>query len=205
MRDRRFRDKREREQEKHRINDKITVPEVLVIGADGAQVGVVRTEEARAMADAAGLDLVEVAPNGKPPVCKILDYGKLKYKERKKAAEARKAGASQTIKEIRVRYRIDKHDLETKIKKAKGFLADGDRVKFQMRFRGREVAYKKLGDELFDRIIELLAEDSNLEQRTSLMGNSMAMTLVPAPGKKVESAEEGATTESEGASAQKSA
>jgi len=178
----RGRDRRPPPADKHKINEKIEARQLRLIGVDGDQLGVVTRDAALQRAEDEGVDLVMVSENSDPPVCRLLDYGKLKYKESKKAAEARKHSASQTVKEIRVRYRIDSHDLDTKIRNAKKFLDGGDRVKFQMRFRGREMAYKQLGDELFDKIIELLDEEAEVEQRTPLVGNSMTMTFVPKQG-----------------------
>ena len=168
-----------RVENKHRINRDITDPEVRVISEKGEQLGVLPTKEALKLAQDAGLDLVEVASGAKPPVCKLIDYGKLKYREQKKAAETRKKTATHTVKELRVRYRTDEHDLETKIRKARQFLESGDRVKFQMRFRGREVVYKDLGHELFDRIAEELNELAIVEERTPLVGNRMHLVFAP--------------------------
>ena len=166
-------------QEKYAINDRIDAPEVRLIGPEGEQLGVVPTKEALSKAEDLGLDLVEVAPGAEPPVCRILDYGKLKYKEQKKAAEQRKRGATHTVKELRIRYRTDSHDLETKVRKARKFLEGGDRVRFQMRFRGREVVYRDLGLQSFEQVAEMLEDIASVEERTPLMGNRMTMTLVP--------------------------
>jgi len=167
------------EGDKFAINEEIKAREVRVIGADGAQLGILKIEDARRIADEAGVDLVEVAPEARPPVCRLLDYGKLKYREQKKAAEARKHSASQQIKELRLRYSTDKHDLETKVRKAREFLGEGDRVKFSMRFRGREVAYKELGEAVYDKVVDQLSDVAAIEQRTGLIGNSMTLSLVP--------------------------
>ncbi len=166
-------------QEKYAINDRIKAPEVRLIGPEGEQLGVVATKDALNRAEELGLDLVELAPGAEPPVCRILDYGKLKYKEQKKAAEQRKRGATHTVKELRIRYRTDSHDLETKVRKARKFLEGGDRVRFQMRFRGREVVYRDLGLESFKKIAEMLEDIALLEERSPLVGNRMTMTLVP--------------------------
>jgi translation initiation factor IF-3 len=165
--------------EKHRINEQITAHEVRLIGAEGNQVGVISTREALRIAEDDGLDLVEVAPEASPPVCRILDYGKLKYREQKKAAEARKRGTTHVVKEIRVRYSTDTHDLETKVRAARKFLLAGDRVRFQMRFRGREAAYKELGVEIFKQIEEMLKEVGVVDESTPLMGQKMMVTFVP--------------------------
>ena len=179
MRQRRSLDRRKVPDEKHRINEAITVDEVRVIGVDGEQLGVLKTSDAIERAEEAGVDLVEVAPGAAPPVCRLLDYGKLKYREQKKAAEARKRSAQQTVKELRIRYSTDKHDLEVKVKNARKFLGNGDRVRFQMRFRGREVVYKELGREKFQEIAELLQDVGTVEEMSPLQGNRMFMTLVP--------------------------
>ena len=165
--------------DKHVINDKITATEVRLIGIDSEQHGVVKTEKALEMAEEAGVDLVQVASEADPPVCRLLDYGKLKYQEQKKAAEARKRSASQGVKEIRIRYRTEKHDLDTKVRKARKFLESGERVRFQMRFRGREVVYADLGRETFQTVAELLEDLASVEEVTPLVGRRMIMTLVP--------------------------
>ena len=121
-----------------RTNDRIRVPEVRLVGPNGEQVGVVRIEDALRLAQEADLDLVEVAPNSKPPVAKIMDYGKFKYEEAQKAKEARRNQANTILKEVRFRLKIDKHDYETKRKRAEGFLQAGDKVKAMILFRGRE-------------------------------------------------------------------
>lgn len=164
---------------KYRVNNKISSPQVRVIDERGQQLGVLGTREAIRIAEDAGLDLVEVAPDAKPPVCRILDFGKLKYKEQKKAAEARKKTAVHVVKELRVRYRTDPHDLETKVKKAREFISHGDRVKFEMRFRGREVVYQDLGREVFDKIIQKLEDVAAVEDNAPLLGNKMILTLAP--------------------------
>ena len=135
-----------------RINALITVPKVLVIGADGEKLGVIDTDRALAMAEEAGLDLVEVSPNTSPPVCKILDYGKLKYQEQKKASEARKRQKTVDVKEIKMRPNIDTHDYDVKMRSVNKFLGEGDKVKVTMRFRGREMAHQNLGMELLHKV-----------------------------------------------------
>ncbi|MCC6220090.1 MAG: translation initiation factor IF-3 [Deltaproteobacteria bacterium] len=185
MRDRYVRGEAAKGASKHAINEEIKASEVRLIGVQGEQLGVLRTDAALRMATDAGVDLVEVAPEAKPPVCKLLDYGKLKYREQKKQAEAKKHGASQQIKEIRVRYSTDDHDLETKIRSAKKFIASGDRVKFQMRFRGRERSYRDLGEQTFDKIATLMSDVAAVEQRLPLLGNTMSIIFVAGkPGTK---------------------
>ncbi len=180
MRDRRFNFPRGRQpQEKFAINDQIQAPEVRLIGEDGAQLGVIRLQDALRMAEDGGVDLVEVAPDARPPVCRLLDYGKLKYREQKKAAEARRKTAVHTVKELRIRYSTDKHDLETKVRSARKFLQAGDRVRFQMRFRGREVTYQELGIATFKQVVEMLADIAVVEEKTGVAGMRMSMTLAP--------------------------
>ncbi|HMO17097.1 MAG TPA: translation initiation factor IF-3 [Oligoflexia bacterium] len=166
-------------EEKHRINDQITSHEVRLILDDGEQKGVISTREAIRIAEDAGLDLVEVAPDANPPVCRLIDYGKLKYREQKKAAEARKKNFVQVVKEIRIRYSTDSHDLETKIKHARRFLEEGDKVRFSMRFRGREVVYKELGDEIFNQLALALADYAVMEERAPLANQKMHVTFGP--------------------------
>ena len=125
------------------------------------------------------LDLVEVAPTAKPPVCKILDYGKFKYKEQKKEAEAKKNRTETTIKELRLRYRTDVGDLETKLKQARDFLAEGDKVKFVMRFKGREAMYIDLGKVKFDQIVERLSDVAVIDDRSPAMGRQIHITFAP--------------------------
>ncbi len=163
----------------HAINEYITAPQVRVIGVDGAQLGILITREALRMAEELGVDLVEVAPEAKPPVCRLLDYGKLKYREQKKAADARKKAATHSVKELRVRYNTDKHDLETKVRNARKFIEEGDKVRFQMRFKGRESVYRDLGEDMFKHIAELLNDISAVEEFTPLMGQRMTMTIGP--------------------------
>lgn len=165
--------------DKHRINEQISARTVRLIGAEGEQLGIVVREDALKRADDVGLDLVEVAGNTDPPVCKILDYGKLKYREQKKAAEAKKKSAVQVVKELRIRPATDEHDLDTKIRAARKFLENGDRVRFQMRFKGREVDYKQLGIEMMNKVVELLNDVGVVEELSPLIGTRMILSLVP--------------------------
>jgi translation initiation factor IF-3 len=171
------------EVDKHRLNENINVPEVRLILDTGEQKGVLPIKEALRIAEEAGLDLVELAPDASPPVCRLIDYGKLKYREQKKAAEARKKTVVQAVKEIRIRYSTDFHDLETKVKHAKRFIEEGDKVRFSMRFRGREVVYKELGDEIFDTLVELLGEVAVAEERAPLLNQKMHITFGPKTSK----------------------
>ncbi|MFM1846984.1 MAG: translation initiation factor [Pseudomonadota bacterium] len=164
----------------HRINDRIIAKEVRVIADNGEQLGIMSIRDALLRAEADELDLVEVSPNGKPPVCRLMDYGKFKYKEQKKEAEAKKKRSESTIKELRIRYRTDVGDLETKLKQAREFLAEGDKVKFSMRFKGREVAYIDLGLEKFKQIIERLADVATVDERSPAHGRQIHIVLAPA-------------------------
>lgn len=163
----------------HRINKNIKASEVRVVSDKGEQLGVLSISDALRAAEDAGLDLVEVAPKGKPPVCKLMDYGKFKYREQKKQAEARKKRSETSIKEIRIRYRTDKADLDTKLKRARGFLADGDKVKFSMRFRGREIVYMDLGVEKFAEITEALKDVAIVDDQSPAYGRQIHIVYAP--------------------------
>lgn len=167
------------ESEKHRINEQITAPQVRLILDSGEQKGVLITREALRIAEEEGLDLVEVAPEANPPVCRLFDYGKLKYREQKKAAEARKKTVTHSVKEIRIRYSTDSHDLDTKVRHARKFLSEGDKVRFSMRFRGREVVYANLGQEIFQKIQDMLGEEAIVEERSSITNQKMHITFGP--------------------------
>lgn len=157
----------------------ITSPTVRLIDQDGNQVGVVNRFEAMRRAEEAGLDLVEVAANASPPVCKILDYGKYKYELQKKAAEARKKQKVIEVKEIKMRPSIDVHDYDVKMRQMKGFLEDGDKVKVTLRFRGREMAHQELAVKLLDRVTTDLKELAKVEQFPRLEGKQMSMVVAP--------------------------
>lgn len=150
-----------------------------VIDDEGGQLGILQIREALAKAEDAGLDLVEVAPMAKPPVCRIMDYGKFKYKEQKKEAEARKKRSEIETKELRIRYRTDSGDLETKLKQARDFLLDGDKVKFVMKFRGREVNYVELGLEKFEEIVKRLEDIATIDDQSPLAGKQIHIVLAP--------------------------
>src|SRR5690554_1151928 len=162
-----------------RTNDRIRVPEVRLVGPGGEQVGVVRIEEALRLAQAADLDLVEVAPNSKPPVAKIMNYGKFKYEEAQKAKEARRNQANTILKEVRFRLKIDKHDYETKRKRAEGFLLGGDKVKAMILFRGREQSRPEMGVKLLQKFAEDVAEFGTVEQTPTIDGRNMVMVIGP--------------------------
>ena len=162
-----------------RVNTEIGVPRVRLVDERGNMVGVVGRNEALNMAASAGLDLVEVAPNADPPVCKILDYGKFKYESQKKAAEARKKQRTIEVKEIKMRPMIDDHDYDVKMRSIRRFFEEGDKVKVTLRFRGREMAHQDLGLKLLDRVRSELSELSKVEQEPKLEGRQMVMVLAP--------------------------
>jgi translation initiation factor IF-3 len=161
------------------VNGAIRAKEVLVIAPDGAQIGVKKLNEAMWLAEQLDLDLVEVAPNAKPPVCRLMDYGKYKYEQSVKAREARKKQTRTTIKELRMKVRIGEHDFDITRRKAQDFLAEGDKVKMTIRFRGREQERPAFGKDLLDRLAEELSEFGAVEQTPKLEGRSMTMVIAP--------------------------
>lgn len=166
-----------------RVNQAIREDEVRLVDENGEQVGVVKTSEALERAEAAGLDLVEVSPNAKPPVCKILDYGKYKYEQQKKANEARKKQKTIEVKEVKIRPGIEKHDYEVKMRNARRFLEGGDKVKVTMRFRGREMAHQDIGMDLLKKMREELGDVCETELHPKLEGRQMIMILAPTNAK----------------------
>ena len=169
----------EREPQGPRINDAIRAREVMLIGEDGTKIGVVARADALAKALEASLDLVEISPNSEPPVCKILDFGKFKYAEQKKAADARKKQKVIEIKEIKMRPNIDDHDYDVKLRSIRRFFEEGDKVKVTLRFRGREMAHLELGMQLLKRVEAELAPVSKVEYSPKLEGRQMIMVLAP--------------------------
>jgi translation initiation factor IF-3 len=155
------------------------VREVQLIGEDGANLGVVAFFEALRQAEEAGLDLVEIAPNSVPPVCKILDYGRFKFDQQKKAAEARKKQKTVEVKEIKLRPGIDDHDYEVKMKAVRRFFEEGDKVKITLRFRGREMAHQDIGLRLLDRVKTEMVDVSKIESEPMLEGRQMVMIMAP--------------------------
>ncbi len=162
-----------------RTNDRIRVPEVRLVGPAGEQVGVVRIEVALRLAQEADLDLVEVAPNSKPPVVKIMDYGKFKYEAAQKAKEARRNQANTILKEVRFRLKIEAHDYTTKLKRAEGFLQAGDKVKAMILFRGREQSRPEQGVRLLRKFAEDVAEFGTVESNPTIDGRNMVMVIAP--------------------------
>jgi translation initiation factor IF-3 len=164
---------------KQRINHFIRVPEVRVIGAEGEQLGILKTPEAIRQAKDMGIDLVEVAPTAEPPVCRIMDFGKFKYEQSKKEHRMRQSQKSTQVKEIKLRPRTDKHDLETKVRQIKDFLSEGNKTKITVMFRGREMANRNLGFEAIQQIIEDLKGVGNVESPPRMEGRNLYMVVAP--------------------------
>ncbi|MCU1571264.1 MAG: infC [Naasia sp.] len=176
-----------------RTNDRIRVPEVRLVGPAGEQVGIVSIDAALRLAREADLDLVEVAPNSRPPVAKIMDYGKFKYETAQKAKEARRNQANTILKEVRFRLKIDNHDYETKRKRAEGFLKAGDKVKAMILFRGREQSRPDQGVRLLQRFAEDVSEFGSVESTPMIDGRNMVMIIGPHKNKADAKAEANAT------------
>jgi len=165
-----------------RVNNAIRAPLVRLVDAEGQQVGIVPIEQARRTAADAGMDLVEVAPNADPPVCRIMDYGKYKYQQAKKAQEAKRRQVQTQLKEIKMRPKIADHDFSFKMRKILDFLRDHNRVKVTVQFRGREIAYTDSGRQLLARVAQEAAELGQVEGTPKLEGRFMTMILAPKPG-----------------------
>ncbi|MGB7930646.1 MAG: translation initiation factor IF-3 [Gammaproteobacteria bacterium] len=163
----------------HRVNETITAPEVRVVNHDGEQLGIVSIEKANQLAEDAKLDLVEIAPNGEPPVCRIMDYGKFRFEEGKKLQQAKKKQKQIQVKEIKFRPGTDIGDYRIKLRKLTEFLEEGDRVKVTLRFRGREMAHQELGLELLQRVKADLEELGVVEQEPRSEGRMMVMVMAP--------------------------
>ena len=166
-----------------RVNERIRVPQVRVISDDGEQAGVLTVREALALAQSRGLDLVEVSPTARPPVCRIMDYGKFKYEQNRRARKARKKQHVMHVKEIKMRPKIDEHDYGFKMDHARQFLAARDKCKFTITFRGREMAHPEHGHKLIQRIIADLAELALVETPARAEGRMLTMVLMPRPPK----------------------
>ncbi len=165
------------EEQEVRINNRIRAREVRLIGAEGQQVGIVPTWDALKMAEEAGLDLVEVGGQAVPPVCRIMDYGKFKYQRKKRQQEARKRQFIVQLKEVKIRYKTDDHDLATKSRQAKEFLMEGHKVKYVMFFKGREVQFAGLGLQTMEKIAAEMMEVATLERPPRMEGRLLAMYL----------------------------
>jgi translation initiation factor IF-3 len=167
-----------------RVNAEITATEVRVIDTDGTQLGVMPFLKALDLATERGLDLVEVAPNAKPPVCRLMDYGKYLYEKTKKEKEARKSQKQVEVKEVRLRPKIGEHDLQVVLRKVRSFLEDGAKVKIRLRFRGREITHPEVAKDLLVRIANEVKDISTVEQKPKLDGYSLLMVIAPAKKKK---------------------
>ena len=163
----------------HKINQEIRAQEVRVIGSDGEQIGIQSLQQALAIATEKQLDLVEIAPKASPPVCKLIDYGKYKYQLQKKEAEAKKKQSDNTVKELKVGYRTDVGDLKTKLKQARSFISNGNKVKFSMRFRGRERAFVHLGKDKLKEIVQQLADVAQIDEQNFRSRNIVYITVSP--------------------------
>lgn len=162
-----------------RVNERIRIAQVRVIGADGAQLGIMSPAEGLRIAKEQGFDLVEVSPTASPPVCRILDYNKLRYDEQRREREAKKKHHVTKLKEVKFKPRIEEHDYQVKISRLKRFLSRGDQTKVTMVFRGREMAHTEIGARVMDRVVEDLVQYAKLERKASLEGRMMTMILGP--------------------------
>jgi len=162
-----------------RINERIRVPEVRVVGPDGAQLGVMAIQKALELANQAELDLIEVAPSANPPVCRISDYSKFKYDEEKKEREAKKHQKQGRLKEIRLKPNIDEHDYEIKLKQVAGFLKKKDKVRINLFFRGRQMEHVDLGRKVLDRFIQDIQNDGQVEKAPAMEGRIMSFVVAP--------------------------
>ena len=166
-----------------RINEEIRAREVRVIGSDGEQLGIMSGREAQQLAYEKHLDLVEIAPTAKPPVCRIMDYGKYRYEQQKREKESRKKQKTFDIKEVKLRPGIEEHDFNVKYKNAVRFLEDGDKVKVTIMFRGRELSHPELGEVLLNKMAAQLKEMAVVERQPKLEGKNMIMIVAPKPSK----------------------
>ncbi len=167
-----------------RINREIRAPKVRVIGPEGEQIGVLTLAEALTQAELVGLDLVEIAPNAEPPVCKIIDYGKYRYQMTKKEKEQKKAQHQVKVKEVKLKPNTDEHDLLVKIKHAKEFIAEGNKVRVTCVFRGREISHSEYGRRAVQRVCDELSEIATPEAPPKLMGRNLSVVLAPGAVKK---------------------
>ena len=162
-----------------RLNQSIKTPEVRLIGVEGENLGVVKISDALEIAKEADLDLVEVTPNAKPPVCKVMNYGKFRFEQNKKAQQAKKKQKQQQVKEIKLRPGTEENDYQTKLNNIKRFITDGDKAKITIRFRGRELAHKEIGMKQVERIEKDLEDIDEVEQRAKFEGRQIVMVIAP--------------------------
>ncbi len=175
---RRYRNFRKEKRVENKVNRQVTAKEIRVVGPDGEQLGILSRSEALHKAEELGLDLVEVAPNAKPPVCKVMDYGKFRYQQQKRAHEAKKKQTVIQVKEVKIRPKIDEHDYQFKLNHARRFLEHGDKAKVSVMFRGREIVHRDLGRDLLDRFIEDTKDLADVEMMPKMEGRNMTMVLV---------------------------
>lgn len=164
---------------KVRVNQRIRAPKLRVISPEGEQLGILDVADALRRAEEFGLDLVEVAPGGDPPVCKIMDYGKFRYEESKKEHERKKKQATVVVKEIKLRPKTEEHDLDYKVKRLKRFIAEDCKVKVTIMFRGREITHPEQARMLLDKLLELVGDEAQVEQSAKFEGRNMTMILAP--------------------------
>lgn len=167
------------QKDQHRINERIQAQQVRVIDSSGEQVGIQPLQEALSLAQESQLDLVEIAPQADPPVCKLIDYGKYKYQLQKKESEEKKKQTDNAVKELKIGYRTDVGDLKTKLNQARSFLSNGNRVKFSMRFKGREKAFVHLGKDKLEQVVEQLSDIANVYERNLKSRGQVYITLAP--------------------------
>jgi translation initiation factor IF-3 len=178
---RRYDPRRNRREPQQRVNHRIRVPEIRVIDANGDMLGVMQTQDALRRAQEQGLDLVEINPKAHPPVCKILDFGKYKYDEKKKARETKRKQSTVEVKEIKLRPKTDDHDLDFKARAARRFIESGNKVKFTVRFRGREITHPEKARDQLNWIVDQCHDIANVEVRPSMEGRTMTMMMAPKP------------------------
>jgi len=169
-------------QDSYRVNNRIRVPEVRVIGDDGGQLGIMATHEALRMAEEKGLDLVEVSPKAVPPVCRVMDYGKFKYEQSKSQAKAKKHQSTVTLKEIKFRPKTDDHDFDFKVRHIRRFLGEGNKAKLVIIFRGREIVHPETGQAMLKAVFEAVQDIATIEQNPMMEGRRMLMVLAPRVG-----------------------
>src|SRR5690349_16368872 len=175
-------DRRRPQGDRLRINHRIRVPEVRVIGDDGEQLGVMTTQEALRIAEERGVDLVEISPRAFPPVCRVMDYGKYKYEQAKKKQQARKHASTVEIKEIKFRPKTEEHDMDFKVKHVRRFLEEGNKVRLVIVFRGREITHPQTGANVLNRVVDATQDICTVEVNPNMEGRRMVMILAPKPG-----------------------
>ncbi|MBR8827186.1 MAG: translation initiation factor IF-3 [Gomphosphaeria aponina SAG 52.96 = DSM 107014] len=172
-------EKKRNQRDLPQINERIRFPQIRVIDGNGAQIGIISPKEALTLAEEQGLDLVLVSDTAEPPVCRIMDYGKFKFEQEKKAREARKKQHTADVKEVKMRYKIDEHDYQVRVNQAQRFLKSGDKVKATITFRGREIQHANLAEELLSRMANDLQELGEVQQAPKREGRNMMMLIAP--------------------------